>query len=73
MPDANGLPTLPELRSGLAVRISDLVRAQFGEPIEADGECDNCLAKNLEVWESLNIDGDWIALCARCIHETHAP
>lgn len=63
----NPPPGLPELRTGLIVRISDLARDEFGEPIEADGECDNCMAKNLEVWASFNIDGEWIALCARCI------
>lgn len=66
-------PTLSELGKALDVRIAETARLQFGEPVEGNGECDNCFAKGLEVWASLNIDGDWISLCARCVHEANAP
>jgi hypothetical protein len=44
-----------------------MVRAQFGEPIMDDEQCDECDAGPLPVWAGLKPDGEWTQMCARCV------
>lgn len=67
MPDINGLPTLPELRSVMEVHISDMVRARFGEPVESNDRCEQCKQDGVEVWATINGSSEWFGLCAKCV------